>query len=120
MAQGKKHIVTDELREEVAELSSNGITHEEIASILDINADCLARHYAKELKTARLIRVKKAGTRLFELAMAGDITALIFFLKTQGRWRTEDHAQSFDANENVKREIKELRASLDAKNRKDY
>jgi hypothetical protein len=120
MAQGKEHKPTQELRDEVSALSSNGIPHEDIAEVLGIKYDCLKRHYGHELKTATMLKVKRAGNKLFELAMAGDITALIFFLKTRGRWRTEDSKVSTATNEEIDKEMKQLRADLDKKNRKEY
>jgi len=120
MAQGKEHKPTLAQRELVSEMSSNGINQEDIAHNIGIAVDCLMKYYKFELKNGRVNRVNLVGTNLFKTAMAGDVTAMIFFLKTQGRWKTEDYKQNMESNEDLKAEIKMFRATLDAKNRKEY
>ena len=115
------YIPTDEARIQISALKSYGITNEEIAKYLHISIDTLTKFYQRELDTARTIANSEVARKLYKKAVKDeDLTAIIFWLKTQGRWRTEDTKNIVDSNEDLNREIKELRASLDAKNKKDY
>jgi hypothetical protein len=120
MAQGKEHKPTTLLREKVIDLASNGITHEEIAEELDLNLETLYKYYKKDLKIARISKVRQVGNNLFQKALNGDVSAQIFFLKTQGRWRTEDSKILQESNEDLNKEMKALRAELDKKNKREY
>jgi len=120
MSQGKEHKPTQELRDKVIDLASNGITQEEIAECLGIVLQTLHKYYSKELKTARVDKVRQVGNNLFQKAVNGDVGAQIFFLKTQGRWRTEDSKVMQESNEDLNKEMKALRAELDKKNKREY
>jgi hypothetical protein len=113
------HHVTDETRQTVRDLKAFGINNHEIADYLGICHDVLEKKYKPELKKSRLDKVRSVANCLYQKALHGDVTAQIFYLKTQGRWRTEDSKQ-IENDEEILKELKELRANLDAKNRKDY
>lgn len=87
MAQGKKHIPTEESQKLVNALASVGITYEDIASKLDISSDCLVTHYKKELADGRIDANAQIGKGLFEQAKSGNTAAAIFWLKTRAGWR---------------------------------
>ena len=70
-----------------------------------------------------MIILLKVANRLFNKAVEqDDLSAQIFWLKTRGRWRTADREieDAKNDNERLKQELQELRAELDAKNKKDY
>lgn len=114
------HKPTPETRQTVRDLKSFGHTHEEISKYLKIDHDTLSKHYPYELETALTHANSEAARILYKKAVKDeDVTCLIFWLKTRARWRTED-ARIQDSDEKTLKEIKEIRASLDAKNRKDY
>lgn len=116
-----KHQVTKENSTLVSELKSFGITNEHISRRLGITPDTLIKHYPYELETAQETANAKIASKLFKKAYEDeDLTAIIFWLKTRARWRTEDNTQNLEQNEDLKREIKQIRANLDAKNKKDY
>lgn len=114
-----KHIPTDKTRQIVKDYLSFGRTQEAAARAIDISVDALYKHYKKEIESAVDEKVVIIADSLFQKAKNGDVTAQIFFLKTQGRWRTEDKTPT-EQNEEVKKQIKDLRASLDGQFKKDF
>ena len=121
MSQGARHKPTNETRAQVSALKSYGHTQKEIAKFLDIAIDTLTYYYSRELETAEIHANAEVARRLFNKATKkDDLTAMIFWLKTRARWRTDDVENIADQNQSLKEEIKLLRAELDAKNKKDY
>ena len=115
------HKPTDKTRAEVAALNSFGNTQEEICLYLGICIDTLYKYYRKELDTAVIKANAMVARGLFNKAtQQDDLSAQIFWLKTRGRWRTEDVFRLEDKNESLEKELAELREKLDAKNKKDY
>lgn len=114
------HVPTDETKKMVRDLSANGIPEQGVSEVLGIDQKTLRKYYAQEIREERFIRVMKVGNALYKSALSGDTTAAIFYLKTQGRWRTEDNKVFQENDEQIKKEILELRAELDKKYRKDY
>lgn len=82
------HEITPELQAKVKAMSAFGITQAQMCAYLGISEDTLQRHYRAELDTAKVDAVMQAANRLFRKAVhEGDTTSLIFYLKTQGRWK---------------------------------
>ena len=117
-----KHIhPNDSARSQVLALKSFGNTNEEIATYLGIGHETLTKHYKHELDMARVKANAEVAAKLYKKAVKDeDLTAIIFWLKTQARWRTEDTKSLLDSNDDLNREMKALRSKLDAQNRKDY
>lgn len=121
MAGPKIHKITDDNKAQVIALKSFGTTHEEIALFLGMSADTLTRDYAHELATAQVYANAKVAGKLYSKAVEGDdLTAQIFWLKTRGRWRTEDTRNLLESNDELKQELKDLRAELNKKHKKEY
>ena len=74
----------------VRSLSQYGIPHDDIAASIGCCVETMQRLYSDELAKGRAIANAKIGKRLFEKAMEGDVSALIFWAKCRMRWRTED------------------------------
>lgn len=87
------HIPTDENRKTVRMLASVGVRHVDIAVKLGISEDTLTRHYRKELDDGRIDANAIISKTLFEQARAGNITAIIFWLKTRAGWREVNHLE---------------------------
>ena len=110
----------DIVRAEVGALRSFGHTHDEIAAYLDIDEKTLVKHFKKELRTS-IIRANAAvARRLFQKAtIDGDVTCMIFWLKTRARWREVDRNEYPEDTKMLAAAIKR-KQELDAKNRKAY
>lgn len=59
-----------------------------IAEIIGVSTDTLQRHFRKELTIGKAEAVSTIGAKLLQKAMDGNLTAMIFFLRTQGKWNT--------------------------------
>jgi len=90
----KKHVPTDELKLTVGFLSINGVTQPRIAAILGITWKTLVKHYKFELENALDEKNAMVAGGLFAKAIAGDTTAMIFWLKTRAGWK-ETNVQEF-------------------------
>ena len=102
--QGKEHIPTEENQKLVRTLAAVGITHEDIASKLDISSDTLVKYYKKELDDGRIDANASIAQTLFQQAKNGNTSAAIFWLKTRARWK-ETSAHEISGNEGGKIEL---------------
>jgi hypothetical protein len=72
-----------------------GLTQEQIDTIFGKSADTLQRH--SEIRTAmdtgRLEAVGKVAETRYQVALDGNVPAMIFYLKTQGRWSEKTEPQ---------------------------
>jgi hypothetical protein len=115
------HNPTEKTRAEVSALSSFGNTQEEIASYLSICVDTLVKYYRRELDTAVIKANAAVAKGLFNKATKqDDLSAQVFWLKTRGRWRTDDTVRLEKDNAKLEKELEDLRVKLDEQNRKDY
>lgn len=81
------HIPTTETRERV-QTYAKVMSQQMIAASFDppISTDTLQRHYRAELDAGKREAIAAVGGRLLAKAMAGNLTAMIFYLRTQGGW----------------------------------
>jgi hypothetical protein len=81
-------IATDEQRRDVMAWVKAGLTQDDCAALLEIHVATFKRHFRREWKMER-IKVKLAiANRLTRMALAGDKTCMIFWLRTQAKWNT--------------------------------
>ena len=80
---------TDEERRQVKALSGYGLGHKQIASLIrgGISPTTLEKWFHIELDSGHALACAQVGRTLFEKAMGGDTTAMIWWSKTQMRWR---------------------------------
>ncbi len=80
---------TDKERKDVAKMIAVGIPQESVAMVIrgGIHKDTLRKHFRYELDTAMIKAHGKIGGKLFAMAMAGNISSLIFYAKTQMGWK---------------------------------
>ena len=83
----KPHEPTEAMRKTVSLHATVGRRQETIAEVLGISVDTLQRYYRSELDTSRERANAQVGGALYNKAMGGDTTAMIFWLKTRARWR---------------------------------
>lgn len=86
---GKRHEPTPETRRLVKAMSSVGVPHTLIASKVGSGIDdvTLRKHYREEIDQGRAEACAKIGKKLFDRAMAGDTSALIWWTKAQMGWK---------------------------------
>ena len=58
-----------------------------LAKILGMSTETMTKYYRDELDTAKAQANASIAGRLYKKAMDGDTTAMIFWLKTQAKWR---------------------------------
>lgn len=78
---------TDEQRIQVRTLAKV-VSQEMICRITGLKKDTLNRHFRHELDIGKAEAVSTIGAALLQKAMAGNLTAMIFYLRTQGKWNT--------------------------------
>jgi hypothetical protein len=80
-------VPTPELRDRV-KTYAKVMSQDMIAASFDppISTDTLQRHYRAELDAGKREAIAAVGGRLLAKAMAGNLTAMIFYLRTQGGW----------------------------------
>lgn len=84
---------TDEQTSWVRAMSLAGITHEQIAEVIGIDADTLKKHFAEVLRTAKAKALGRVASGLYQQAFDGNTTAAIFIMKTQGGWKETEHLE---------------------------
>jgi hypothetical protein len=120
----------------VASMASVGITQEDMAAVLEISVETLAKHYAVELATAAAAANEAVGRSLWMQAVGGpkrDWTravpsAGIWWTKTRMRWKEPpaEHrlsgpgggpiqSEGVSAREFIERELARLSARAKAK-----
>lgn len=75
-----------EQRYSVELMAAIGIPQTSIAAALGVAPNTLAKHFPDELANGRTRTTTKVADSLVRQALAGNITAMIFYLKTQGGW----------------------------------
>ena len=85
---------TDAERKQVEAMSGYGLPIDQIAILVrdGIHIDTLRKHFAIELVAGKAKANSGIGRTLFQKAMGGDTTAMIWWSKTQMRWaETQKH-----------------------------
>lgn len=94
MTSGVPFHPTDEQRAIVRNLTAYGIPQKEICELLDISNGTLHNYFRREIVTGTARMVSNVAGRLYKVAMGeikmtdqASIVAMIFILKTRGRWK---------------------------------
>lgn len=87
------HKPTEETRALVEKSAGLGVTQESIAEHLNVDEKTLRKYYSKELSRGKFQANILVFGKLFEQCMEGNLTALIFWCKTQGKWRETDRLE---------------------------
>jgi hypothetical protein len=89
-----KFVPTDPERKQVEHLSGVGLPIDQIAILVrdGIHVETLRAHFSNELTAGKAKANSQVGKTLFQKAMDGDTTAMIWWSKTQMRWaETQKH-----------------------------
>lgn len=80
----------DEHADLIQMLSAAGVTRELIARAIGISRNTMLKHYRDLLKDSKVIAVGRVAASLYRKCLNGNVTAQIFYLKTQGGWTAGD------------------------------
>ena len=84
------HEPTDIARDTAKKLSGLGVNHDDIAKILRISDETLRKYYADELLMGKVEANSEVASSLFRNATKNEnVSAQIFWLKTQARWKEQ-------------------------------
>lgn len=80
---------TDVDRKQVEAMAGYGVPFEQIAALIrgGISIDTLRSHFSFELISGKAKANAQVGKGVFQKAMSGDTTAMIWWTKTQMRWK---------------------------------
>ena len=97
---------TDDDRKTVSLMCAVGIPHEGIAACIGDGIDdkTMRRHFAEELKTAKIKANAKIGGSIFNAAISGNMTAASLWAKTQMGWKetsVQEHTGKIETIERI-------------------
>ena len=78
---------SEEQRENVRRWAGLGLTQEMIGSLLGVSVDLLLVRFRGDLDLGKAQAAVQITNAFFQKCLEGDVTAMIFYLKTQCRWR---------------------------------
>jgi hypothetical protein len=81
------HEPTDATRQTVQMHTMVGTPQEIVADVLGIDSKTLRKHYRAELDMSKAKANAQVCGTLFKKCLAGDTTAMIFWMKTQAQWK---------------------------------
>ena len=80
-------IPTEDQKFLVTMMSSTGVPHERQAKALGVNSKTLRKYFKEELQLGRNRAHAEIAGALYKRALDGNVSAQIFYLKTQAGWR---------------------------------
>lgn len=81
-----EHKPSKETQHIVETSSGLGLPHEQIAALIGIDDKTLRKHYREQLDVGKAKASAKVAQTLFNKALSGDTTAMIWWSKAQMRW----------------------------------
>lgn len=107
---------------EVERLASLGLTQEQIADALGVSARTLQKRKAESAEFSDAIKrgqakgISAVANALFEKAMGGDATSMIFFLKARAGWKETVRNENVDEpSDGLKAAYAKMRAAQEEK-----
>ena len=80
------HEPTENSRKQVETSAGLGLPHEQIAALVGIDDKTLRKHYRTELDVGKAKASASIARSLYNKALGGDTTAMIWWTKAQMRW----------------------------------
>lgn len=80
-------------RKTIQETAGHGVPVASIARIVGVDETTLRKHCEEDLLLGRAHAQSKIAKTLFQKALSGDVTSLIFWTKCQMRWRESDRKE---------------------------
>jgi len=88
---------TEELRAKVRQLSTFGVSQDDVAKIVECSPKTLRKHFRRELDRGAAEANAAIAGYLFQNAKAGNVAAQIFWLKTRARWKPAPDSEEIEA-----------------------
>jgi len=85
--QGKRDEPTEQVRHIVKKMAAFGIPMKNIADVIGAEVSSLQKYFKAELTTGHTEANFMVANKLFQMAMDGNVTACIFWLKTRLGWK---------------------------------
>jgi hypothetical protein len=82
----KPHKPTERDRKTAEAMTAYGIPQDIVAKVLGIDKKTLIKYYREELDTAKAKAIASVAEMLYAQCKQGNVTAMIFYLKTQAKW----------------------------------
>ena len=79
-----KYVPTDEDRQTVRTWIANGIPLRDVAKQIGCAYETMRKHFDHEISTAQSEANNNLATRLYQIAMGGNVKAIIFWLERRG------------------------------------
>jgi hypothetical protein len=79
---------TQQQRDLVRVLKSCGITHPAISEVLSVPLRTVERYFKKEISSGGDVVKARIGAGIVRAALDGNLTAAMFYMRTQGGWST--------------------------------
>jgi hypothetical protein len=98
-------VVTDALRDKVRHLAGLGVPQDDIARLLGCAPKTLRKRFRAELDRGVAEANAMISGCLFAAAKAGNIAAMIFWMKTRARWRERPAADGPSADAGSSSEV---------------
>jgi len=76
-------------------MSQYGVPQEDIAAVIEVSVETMVKLYGAELRKGKAMTNAKVGERLFKKCEDGDTTALIFWAKTQMKWKETQRVETY-------------------------
>ena len=99
---GNEHVPTEATRAEVVALATFGTDQESIAVYMDMDPKTLRKHYRRELDISKIKANMTVAKSLFRNATENEnVSAQIFWLKTQARWKEPENTTELRVDEKI-------------------
>ena len=92
------HEPTEADRQKVQRASGLGLPHSQICALVGISEPTLRKYYSIELALGKAVASSSIADTLYNKAMAGDTTAMIWWTKAQMRWSETSTMQMANAD----------------------
>jgi hypothetical protein len=90
MARPEKTVTKDD-RAKVLKLAGYGLSQDQIAQVMEMDRNTLAKHFASELERGKSVAIAYVVDALFSNIKKRDPASIFFYLKTQAGWREKEH-----------------------------
>lgn len=84
---------SEDLARRIKSYAAVGVPAADIAKTCSMSETTLRKLYSAELETAAIDATAQVAGKLFQQCMDGNVTAMIFWMKTRGRWSEKSEVE---------------------------